>query len=253
MAGVVRSQVDAHAAILPLRRETVAVALLLGLDGCPGAWAVAALDDGALTLSVLTFAEALALRPAVLAIDIPVGLPSGPRLCEPAARKLLPGRASSIFPTPDRAVLPTTTYAEGRAVSLAATGHSLSAQAWNIRRQIASVDDVVTPDDQWPHGPVAEAHPELAFATLTGRVAASKKTSQGRAERTVALAGWLGLPDLDARVRAAPRPGRPDDWLDALACLWVAHRIAAGVARRTGPPAGAEQRDARGLDCIIWL
>src|SRR4051812_9727643 len=91
-----------------------------GVDGCKGGWVVAILDvtSGATTISVVTtFADVLALpQPAVIAVDIPVGLlhaaVGGGRDCERLARPLLgPRRCSSVFSAPVRSALAAQSFA----------------------------------------------------------------------------------------------------------------------------------------------
>src|SRR5262249_60463947 len=61
--------------------------------------------------------------PAIVAADIPVGLPARPgpggRAAENAVRPLLGGRQSSVFPVPSRAALYAGDFAETCRVALA--------------------------------------------------------------------------------------------------------------------------------------
>ncbi len=169
-------------------------------------------------------AAVLAVKAAAVGIDIPIGLPSvGPRACDVTARARLGARRSSVFPAPVRAVLGAASYADARARAVAASGRSLSVQAWNLVDRIADVD--AAPID---HGRVVEVHPELVFASLAGPLG-PKKTPDGAAARTAALRTWLpdGWPP-------HPRPARLDDALDALACAWTAQRWLAGTAESLG-------------------
>ena len=220
--------------------------LLLGLDGCKGGWVGALLSPGgAVSWHFLTdLTAALALGAAVVAVDIPIGLPeAGPRRCDQLARARLGPRGSSVFPAPVRAALAATTYAEARALSVAAHGGSLSAQAYGLVAKIREVDQTLAPPD---HRRVFEAHPELSLRTLAnssrpGRDLAGKKTAGGALARAQLLAAHFGpLPD-DIPVQAAL-----DDALDALACLWTAQRWARGDAEVLGG-----EPDARGVPMRI--
>src|SRR5207248_11510271 len=75
---------------------------LAGVDGCRAGWVVAA-DSGAFVAA--SFAEILAERFDLVLIDIPIGLPDGPRACDLGARVLLGPRRSSVFPAPSRRLL----------------------------------------------------------------------------------------------------------------------------------------------------
>lgn len=82
---------------------------VLGVDGCPGGWAVAELDveHGQVIAirredSIGTVIGAVAAdEVAVAAIDMPIGLPdTGPRACDREARRLLGRRGARCSPPP---------------------------------------------------------------------------------------------------------------------------------------------------------
>jgi len=231
--------------------------VLLGIDGCRGGWVIARWDPPRrrptieLVASFRPVVEAVR-RGALACVDMPIGLSDGPRACDAAARRLLGSpRSSSVFTPPCRAALQATTATERRRINLRRTGRSLSEQALGIADRIRDVDRLVTPRLQLR---LRECHPEVAFATLSGRgtgLRSRKKSSAGRRERLrllpppfrEAFAAFLaGGPAEPAPpgVRAAP-----DDVLDALACLAAAHRVARG--RAIVLPHGRVERDARGL------
>lgn len=232
---------------------------LLGVDGCRAGWIVAeATGVGARPRFHLfpTFAQllrAFAAPDALACVDVPIGLCDAGRRCDREARALLgPARACSVFTPPSRSALAGATPEEARRLNLRATGRSLSAQTIGIVPKIREVDAAMTPALQLR---VREVHPELVFASLSpaGRgLAASKKTEQGRRERLALLPPALAA--------AAPsRAGCPfpaaavalDDYVDALAALVTAGRLARGEACRV-PQEGVD-RDARGLVMeIAW-
>ena len=212
------------------RRRDVRVA---GVDGCRAGWVVATSDG---VLDVVEHIDAvLALDVAVIAIDMPIGLPdAGPRACDIAARKLLGPRRSSVFATPVRATLAATDYADALARHRAADGRGLSKQAYHLLPKIRELD-ARAGDDR-----LHESHPELAFTRLLGHPPAHpKRTALGRAERLAALGlhAIAHLPDAAA-----------DDVLDALALVHTARHIAAGTGQRLGDGA----RDARENDMAVW-
>jgi predicted RNase H-like nuclease len=221
-----------------------------GVDGCKRGWVVALVPergDGPTSLHVVSsFTDVLALRPASIAVDMPIGLPNaGPRACDIATRARLGARRSSVFPSPIRPVLEATTYAEALAIGRKADGRGLSRQAFNLIPKIRDVDRHITRRKQaW----IGEAHPELCFALLLGApCAAPKKTAEGRAERLAAIAAEY--PDALERI-AEPHSGAAlDDVLDAYALTVTARRLNEGTVIRMGDGA----RDDRGLRQEIIL
>ena len=84
---------------------------LAGADGCPAGWVVALVRPAGAEFRLRTvprFADVLAApeAPAVVAVDIPIGLPArasyGGRAAENAVRPLLGARQSAVFSVPSR-------------------------------------------------------------------------------------------------------------------------------------------------------
>lgn len=198
---------------------------VLGIDGCPGGWVGALVDRGEVVWRSGSLASLLVLPAAVVAIDIPLALPSGAarRACEVAARTRLGAQRSSVFFAPPAAVLAATSHLEASVLSRAAGSVGVSIQTWNIVPKIAEALAAADPR-------MIEAHPELSFRTM-GTITASKKTTAGQAERLALLQRWLPTVALPSR-----RPGGAtiDDCLDALACAWTASRFQQGTALELG-------------------
>ena len=227
---------------------------LIGVDGCRGGWVVAA-SDGALSEISFAVVDDLApviaragSGPALMAIDIPIGLrDDGPRACDLQARRWLGRpRSSSVFPAPCRAALAATTYRRACGLSRQTLGVALTIECFNILPKIRHVDSVVTPERQ---AFVREVHPELVFAILAGRghgLVEPKRTAAGERLRLRLLRRVA--PRFDpGSVRAALGLSRVarDDVIDAVACLVAAQRIALGKA--IALPDRMVERDARGL------
>lgn len=218
-----------------------------GVDGCPGGWLVVrtGATAGPSTVEVVASIATLvdAARRGLLdavAIDMPMGLPSiAPRLSDAALRARLGPRRASLFPTPPRAVLEASDYADACTRARACWGKALSRQAWNLVPKIRALDEAIDPSVQ--HA-VVEAHPETSFAAMTGSpLHHPKSTVAGRQERRDALAPWFA--DIDAHLDRPPRGASPVDVLDGFAAAWTARRIAAGTAEWEG----GDERDERGL------
>jgi predicted RNase H-like nuclease len=223
---------------------------VLGVDGWRGRWVGALLDGSSVRLLDLADATAVLAVPdvEVFGIDMPIGLPDNrPRVCDDRARELLRpfGAASSVFPTPVRAVLATDDYAEARALSRAATDppRAPSAQSFQLVRAIRSLDDAL---GEPPAAHVVEVHPELAFRALDPELRDAKATARGMARRLAALRRVM---DVDAALCDAPARIPAVDALDACAAAWSARRIADGTAECLGDGA----IDARGRPMrICW-
>jgi len=237
---------------------------LAGVDGCRGAWIAAFIrphgDDVRIAV-VPRFVDVLDApeQPAVIAVDVPIGLPertgAGGRAAENAVRPLLGQRQSSVFSVPSRAAVYAADYGEACRVALATSEppRKISRQLFMIAPKICEVDAVLRADATASRR-TFEVHPELAFWRLNGERALDQpKKIKGQCyEPGLALRRRLliadGLPE--AVVEASPPKGAGrDDLLDALACAAVARRLHAGAAQSFPQPA---PRDAFGLPMAIW-
>jgi predicted RNase H-like nuclease len=238
--------------------ETVA-----GVDGCPAGWMVALLGrrDGDLRLSVVPRLADLfaAFSPAVVAVDMPIGLPDrigpGGRGPEEAVRPLLGGRQSSVYSVPARAAVYAQNFRAACAAALATSEppRMVSKQLFAIAPKMRELDGLLraAPDLVCR---VFEVHPEVAFWRLNGeRALAEPKKVKGRpygpglALRCDLLMA-AGIPP-QAIDQGPPAGAAIDDLLDALACAVTARRIRDGLARPFPDPPG---RDAFGLPMAIW-
>jgi predicted RNase H-like nuclease len=220
-----------------------------GADGCRTGWVVCRrAADGTLDIRVVkTLAEACEGL-SILAVDMPIGFvdfPRPPRACEVEARRHLPGKASSVFPTPCRPVLDCTTHAEANALSKS-MGVGINQQTFHLFPKMREVDTLMRANPRL-HPIVYEAHPELAFARMNaGKPVLSKKRQpDGYAERRRLLARHGFSTKIDRLAGAAL-----DDILDAIAVCRTATLIAAGTATCLGP---TDQRDRHGLPMNIWF
>jgi predicted RNase H-like nuclease len=237
---------------------------LAGVDGCRAGWIAAFVrpQGNEARLRILpSFAELLAAPegPAVIAVDMPIGLPErtgpGGRAAENAVRRLLGARQSSVFSVPSRAAIGAADYRAACDAALATSDppRKVSKQLFNIAPRIREIDALLR-NDPAAAARTFEVHPEVAFWRINGeRPLTEPKKVKGRVfEPGLALRRALliaaGLPE--ALVHAPPPKGAgPDDLLDALACAAVARRLHAGLARPFPDP---PPRDAFGLRMAIW-
>ena len=247
---------------------------LAGVDGCRAGWiAVFSGPDGEVRpprlfkrFSDIVGADA---RPAVVAIDVPIGLPAHSpakrRLAESAVRPLLGARKSSVFRIPSRRAV------EASVAALPADDSDRFRRACDIARQTAEdgkgfskqsfyILDKVMEVDEFLRGHshdavrVCETHPELAFVRMNGDAPLSEpKKLKSKAhppglDLRRRLLRRAGMPD-DIVAMTAPKGAGADDLIDALACLVTARRIDAGLARCYPDP---PPRDEHGLPMAIW-
>ena len=238
-----------------------------GVDGCRSGW-IAVFRNLESETWHFRFAPTLAEivdaeeQPRVIAIDMPTGFADcaehGGRLCERAARGLLVGKTSSVFPTPCRAALEAATHADASAINRLSgpTGVGLTRQAFHLFPKMRELDALLRSRPTLVER-VFEAHPELAFMRMNaGRpVLPPKRTTEGQQQRqrllsrhgfTAAARAWATY-----RQDTGLRSGHAgiDDAMDAAAVC----RTALLIRRREAihlPDVIA--RDRHGLPMAIW-
>ncbi|MDN4477308.1 DUF429 domain-containing protein [Demequina sp. SYSU T00039] len=227
----------------------------IGLDACKTGWVAIVIDDAGyrdvfIAPSVRDADERgiSEFDARIIVVDIPIGIPnSGSRAADTQARKFIAPRGPSVFPTPVRAALEAESYAAARAASLAASGKSLSAQAYAIRERILDVDGY----RDRARIPILEGHPEVSFRAMRGTgIEHAKKSVAGMSLRHQLLDGeGISVP---FGVESSLKGAAADDVLDAAAMAWTARRVARGEADRIPAAAGSE-RFSDGVDSAIWF
>jgi len=236
---------------------------LAGADGCPAGWLAVFVKPQGSEVRVRVaarFAEivAAAETPAVIAVDMPIGLPertgAGGRRAENLIRPLLGTRQSSVFSVPARAAVYAGDYRKACEVARATSDppRKVSKQLFNIAAKIREVDEVLRSGGA--RAQVYEVHPELAFWRLNGERALSepKKVKSRPYPPGLDLRRGLliaaGFP-AEAVGGAPPKGAAADDLIDAFACAAIARRIHARVARPFPDP---PERDVHRLPMAIW-
>ncbi len=248
---------------------------LAGVDGCPGGWIVVFGRPGGEVMSprvVTTFAEIAFSdrRPAVIAIDMPIGLPKRSpakgRLAECAVRRLLGDRKSSIFRIPSRRAVEASVAAKPAderqrffhackiARETSDDGKAFSKQSFYILDKVMEVDTFLQSHREFiPR--VFETHPELAFWRMNGGEPLSEpKKRKNRnhppgLELRRSLLKRAGIPK-PLLYERAPKGAADDDMMDAFACLITARHIHGKRARSYPEP--LPQPDEFGLPMAIW-
>jgi predicted RNase H-like nuclease len=224
---------------------------VLGVDACKAGWVGITLADGRVTGSVAaTIGELVTAAQAngplaVVAIDMPIGLPDqGRREADLLARQAIGALRSSVFMTPVRTALDAADHHAASARNRQLTGEGISIQAFGLRPKLHQVDRWVreTPCR------VVEAHPEVSFAHLAGTPLTTRKHTWAGAHQRHRLLTNAAIP-LDGDLGETGRLVAVDDILDAAACAWTARRVARGQARSLPDP---PEVFSDGLLCAIW-
>ncbi len=236
--------------------------IIAGVDGCTAGWVAAIRHaDGSIAVAVFGhFADLVALRPGLVAVDMPVGLPdrigAAGRAPERVLRPLLGARQSSVFSVPSRSAVYAPDYRSACEAALATSDppRKVSKQCFQLFRRMQEVDGLLRGEPALA-GIVHESHPEGIFAGLNGwqpldhpKKVKSRPNPAGLEERR-ALLEAAGLPR-PLLVAPPPRGAGADDVLDAFACLVLAGRIRDGRATPLPDPPG---RDSHGLPVAIWV
>ena len=233
------------------------MAKIAGIDGCPLAWFVVLIDTESKQTQFEVVGDLAEFydrhRPEVVAIDIPIGLTeSGPRACDLAARKLLKGRSSCVFPAPIRPALEALDRGSAHSISIAIHGKGVPAQAFGIYPKIREVDELLQAQANL-QTVFYEVHPELSFYAWNEDqvVLHPKKSAPGFMHRLGLVQGEFGEAAFEIpRAMFGRTKVSDDDILDAYAALWTAVRIREGRAR--GCPE-EQSFDSVGLPMVMWF
>jgi 8-oxo-dGTP diphosphatase len=188
------------------------------------------------------------LHAQAIIIDIPIGLPDTPQEADarPDAelRRLLKGKASSVFNTPCRQAVYARDKRSAKAANQAALGKSLSEQSLGLVAFIRSVDSFLISRPEWREK-LLEGHPEYGFMLLNGGkpVLEKKRTPDGQAARVRLLEKHV--PGCGAPIG---RERYQDDAVDAL-CLAVIGMLGTRNGFHTVP--AVPDADANGIPMRI--
>ncbi len=223
--------------------------IVVGVDACKTGWIAVVLRDetepSAHYLPAIDALSSLVPDADSVAIDIPIGLPTGGhRQADLEARAFVGKRRNSVFLTPVREAIVAETHALASRAAFERTGAGVSQQAYALGTKMLEVERWLPSSPS----PVYEVHPEVSFAVLLGAPAlAPKKTWAGMVQRRHGLAAQ-GI-SLDEANGAAAIRASVDDMLDAAVAAWTARRIVRGKARSfPDPPLSA----AGGRPIAIW-
>jgi predicted RNase H-like nuclease len=246
--------------------EHIMTTLVAGADGCPPGWAVVLRDiAGRKPPESLVCPDMAALlkhprMPALIAVDMPIGLPDhvgpGGRGPEAELRGLLGERKSSVFSIPARVAIYAEDFEAACEASLVTSDppRKISIQAFHLFPKVRELDRLIRADPGLV-GILRECHPEGAFMVMNGREPLSepKKIKSGindagidqRKKLLMEVAGY-SAEFLDSKP---PKGVGIDDFIDACACAWVAEKAARGEAVSFPDK---PVRDSFGIPMAIW-
>ena len=230
----------------------MAMTPVIGVDGCRGGWIAVRWAEQITHHLCRSFAEVLALKARVIAVDMPIGFPqlSG-RAVERVVRAKLGKRQSSVFAVPSRAAVMCADYLQSCGINLRNSDppKKVSKQIFNIFPKMREIDALMAPELQ---SRVFEVHPELAFWAMNGqrplhlpKKIKSRPDGPGLELRRGLLldAGFplSGLPLANYKNSDAAA----DDLLDACAACWSARRILNGSSLRFPDEPPIDERGLR--------
>jgi predicted RNase H-like nuclease len=86
-------------------------------------------------------------KPAIITIDVPIGLPEvtlpGGRTCDRLARHLLGSRGSSVFSPMGRICLPVDNREKASQLHISRGGIGIGAQCWGLKKKLVEIDELV--------------------------------------------------------------------------------------------------------------
>lgn len=228
----------------------------VGVDGCKAGWFAVWVENDSWGFAVFEDFQSLwsvHSDAGLILIDMPIGLAeSGSRSVDAEVRKLLPGRASSVFNAPVRKAVYAESKEQAKSINHKLTGKSLSEQSLGIVPKIADVDSVML-SDPLTRSVVREAHPEVCFLKAGGGVPLhAKRDVLGVVERVAILERFMpDARDFLAAVRKVYPMSRVagDDIVDAM-ILAITARV--GRGRLSSVPAEPDYDD-KGLPMAVWF
>lgn len=125
---------------------------LCGVAGFKETWraVLGNFDLGEVRFRDLSLEEILDLpeRPAIIAVDVPIGLPDltppGGGTCDRLARRLLGPRGSSVFSPIGRICLQMDNRERASQLHIGGGGIGIGAQAWGLRKKLLEIDTLMT-------------------------------------------------------------------------------------------------------------
>lgn len=224
---------------------------IVGIDGCDGGWMIAMLSNSRLSIERYnSIDDVLAAHKTAdkFIIDIPIGLADSKEEAayrpDNAARKILKGKSSSLFPVPFRSVARAKTVAEAWNISKALNAGA-NYMTMGIREAVNKIDIFLQENEAWKNV-LCESHPEVCFALLNGgNPIMEKKSEEQGIEKRLEILEKYGIDRMP--VTKHPLFAKySDDVVDAV-CLALIGRFAVEGKSATIPNEDEIKTDSTGL------
>lgn len=205
----------------------------VGVDGCKGGWIAAVIRKGDLELYKFgSLDEITAELPFdACLIDMVIGLQGNEEQLRPddMARKILKGRASTVFSAPCRKAVYGKTKEERIEANIQVLHKKFSRQTDSIIPKIREVDEFLQANTQYKNR-LQESHPEVCFARLNGGVLhTSKHDMEGIKERAMVISDFLpGITAEWITENARKMKCNADDITDSICLAIVANMLMQG-------------------------
>lgn len=196
-----------------------------GIDGCRGGWITAVIEED--TLKMYKFSSLKEMTEQIpfdaCLIDMVIGLQGKDSQIRPdsIARKILKGRASTVFPAPCRQAVYGRSKEERLEANIRVLNKKFSSQTDGIIPKMREVDEFLQENPRFKNE-IRESHPEVCFARLNGSVLmTSKHDPEGIRERISVIRNYL--PEVTEEwIRSACRKMKcsADDVTDSI-CLAI--------------------------------
>lgn len=212
----------------------------VGIDGCRGGWIAASICGGILNLYRFdSLKEAVDhLQFDACLIDMVIGLQGNESQVRPdgMARRILKGRASTVFPAPCRKAVYGETKEERLRANTEVLHKKFTSQTDAIIPKMRETDEFLQSNVSYKNR-IQESHPEVCFARLNGSVLLTgKHDAEGIKERIAVIAGYL--PEVTEEwvsVTTGKLKCRKDDIIDSI-CLAIVADLSMQGKTETIPP-----------------
>lgn len=212
----------------------------VGIDGCRGGWITAAICNGKLDIykfdSLYEITDELPFDTCL--IDMVIGLQGNVEQVRPdgMARKILKGRASTVFPAPCRKAVYGETKGERLQANVEVLHKRFTSQTDAIIPKIREVDEFLQSNVRYKNR-LQESHPVVCFARLNGEVLLTSKHDVGGVrERSAILANYLPeVTEAWVTETAGKLKCNADDITDSVCLAVVANLHMQGKTERIPP------------------